>query len=356
MPTSRRSFLQGAAFAAAGCSLTVARDLGAQTAPARSAPPIVKPPRLKPGDTVGLVNPAGATWSAIDIDIVKESFEAMGLTVKVGPHVLGRYGSMAGRDEERVGDLNAMFRDPQVRAVVCVRGGGGSARLLPMVDYDAVRKDPKILLGYSDITALHMAIHAKTGLVTFHGPVGISKWNAFNVRWVRQLLFDGAAPTLENDRTFDVEETLVQREHRTRAITPGVARGRLLGGNLTVFTAILGSDYLPSFADRILFFEDVDEAPYRIDRMITQLMLASVLRQAKAFVWGTCTDCDPGDKNYGTLTIEEILGDHIAPLKVPAWHGAQFGHIDAQFTIPQGIEAEVDAAKGTIRLLEPSVS
>ena len=192
--------------------------------------------------------------------------------------------------------------------------------------------------------------------MTFHGPVGISKWNAFNVRWVKELLFEGATPTLANDRTFDVDETIVQREHRTRAITPGTARGRLLGGNLTVFTAILGSDYVPSFADRILFFEDVDEAPYRIDRMITQLKLAGVLRQARAFVWGTCTDCDPGDKNYGTLTIEEVLDDHVKPLDVPAWHGAQFGHIDAQFTIPVGIEAEVDAQKGTIRLLEAAVA
>jgi muramoyltetrapeptide carboxypeptidase len=356
MQSSRRTFIRASALATAGAALGAGSGLRAQGPVSRTAPPILKAPRLRPGDTVGLINPAGATWSAIDIDVVKESFEAMGLRVKIGPHVLGRYGPMAGRDEERAGDLNAMFRDPQVRAVVCVRGGMGSSRILPLIDYDAIRRDPKILLGYSDITALHMAVQAKTGLVTFHGPVGISRWNAFNVRWVRALLFDGATPTLENDRTFDAAETLVQRDHRTRAITPGTARGRLLGGNLTVFTTILGSDYLPSFADRIFFFEDVEEAPYRIDRMITQLKLAGVLRQAKAFVWGTCTDCEPGNRNYGTLTIEEILDDHIAPLKVPAWHGAQFGHIDAQFTIPQGIEAEVDAAKGTIRLLEPAVS
>ncbi len=355
MQSSRRTFLHAAALAAAGAAAATGADLRAQGPAARPSPPVLKPPRLKAGHTVGLVNPAGATWSAIDIDIVKESFEAMGLRVKVGPHVLGRYGSMAGRDEERAGDLNAMFRDPDVRAVVCVRGGTGSSRILPLIDYDAVRRDPKVLLGYSDITALHMAIQARTGLVTFHGPVGISKWNAFNVRWVRELLFEAGAPTLENDRRFEVADTLVQREHRTRAITPGMARGRLLGGNLTVFTTILGSEYLPSFADRIFFFEDVEEAPYRIDRMIMQLRLAGVLRQAKAFVWGTCTDCDPGNRNYGTLTIEEILSDHVASLNVPAWHGAQFGHIDAQFTIPQGLPAEVDAEKGTIRLLEPAV-
>ena len=163
MAITRRSFVHAAGLATAGATLTRASDAGARQTAARPVPALVKARRLKGGDTVGLVNPAGATWSAIDIDIVRESFEAMGLKVKVGPHVLGRYGSMAGRDEDRVGDLNAMFRDPEVRAVVCVRGGGGSARLLPMIDYDAIRKDPKILLGYSDITALHVAIHAKTG-------------------------------------------------------------------------------------------------------------------------------------------------------------------------------------------------
>lgn len=370
MRSTRRRFLHAASLAAAGASVPVALDASRVRGvlptgtPARPQPgasaqqaamPLLKARRLRAGDTVGLVNPAGATWSAIDIDIVRETFEAMGLKVKVGPHVLGRYGPMAGPDVDRLADLNAMFRDPEVRAVICVRGGGGSARLLGGIDYDAIRRDPKILLGYSDITALHMAIHARTGLVTFHGPVGISRWNAYSTGWVKQLLFEGAMPTLANDRTFDAAETLVQREHRTRTLTAGVARGRLLGGNLTVFTAILGSSYLPSFEGRVWFFEDVDEAPYRIDRMITQLQLAGVLRQAKAFVWGTCTDCDPGPKTYGSLTVEEVLRDHVTPLGVPSWHGAQFGHIDAQFTLPVGIEVEVDATAGTIRLLEPAV-
>lgn len=353
---TRRRFLHAASLAAAGASVPAALDAArVPQAAASSTPPLLKARRLRPGDTVGLVNPAGATWSAIDIDITRETFEAMGLKVKVGPHVLGRYGPMAGPDADRLADLNAMFRDPEVRAVICVRGGGGSARLLDGIDYDAIRRDPKILLGYSDITALHMAIHARTGLVTFHGPVGISRWNAYSTGWVKQLLFEAGTPTLSNDRGFDTSETLVQREHRTRTLTPGVARGQLLGGNLTVFTAILGSSYLPSFAGRIWFFEDVDEAPYRIDRMITQLHLAGVLRQAKGFVWGTCTDCDPGPKNYGSLTVEEVLRDHVTPLGVPAWHGAQFGHIDAQFTLPVGLEVEADATAGTIRLLEPAV-
>ena len=181
MERSRRDFLALAGTGAAALGIRV----HAQT-PAT----VVKPPRLKPGDTVGLINPAGGTYSAIDIDIVRETFEALGLKVRVGQHVLDRYGHMAGTDVNRAADMNAMLRDPDVRGLVCIRGGGGSARILPLLDYDAIRADPKVLLGYSDITALHMAIHARTGLVTFHGPVGISKWSAFNVGWLKRVVFD----------------------------------------------------------------------------------------------------------------------------------------------------------------------
>jgi muramoyltetrapeptide carboxypeptidase len=345
MQIPRRTFLS------ASCASALALGAGVR---GQSPSAVVKPPRWKAGDTVGLVNPAGGTYSAIDIDIARETFEALGLKVRVGQHVLDRYGHMAGTDVSRAADLNAMFRDPAVRGVVCIRGGGGSARILPMLDYDALRADPKILLGYSDITALHMAIHSKTGLVTFHGPVGISKWNAFNVGWLKRVLFDGEAVTFENDKSFSVDETLVQREHRTRTLTPGTARGRLIGGNLTVLTTIIGSPYVPDFSNRVLFLEDVREAPYRIDRMFSQLELAGILSRVRAVVWGTCSECTPGE-GFSSLTIEDVLADHVTPLGVPAWHGAMIGHVDRQFTLPIGIEVEVDAGRGTIQMLEPAV-
>ena len=345
MEGSRRDFLALAGTGAAALGIRV----HAQT-PAT----VVKPPRLKPGDTVGLINPAGGTYSAIDIDIVRETFEALGLKVRVGQHVLDRYGHMAGTDVNRAADMNAMLRDPDVRGLVCIRGGGGSARILPLLDYDAIRADPKVLLGYSDITALHMAIHATTGLVTFHGPVGISKWSAFNVGWLKRVVFDGEAVTFENDKSFDAEKTLVQRDNRIRTVTPGTARGRLVGGNLTVFTTIIGSPYVPDLSNRVLFLEDVNEAPYRIDRMITQLKLAGMLDRVRAVIWGTCSGCDPGE-GFSSLTIEDVLADHIKPLGVPAWHGAMIGHVESQFTLPIGVEVEVDAERGTIRMLEPAV-
>jgi len=318
-------------------------------------PEPVRPPRLRPADTVGLVNPAGATWSPVDVDIVRETFEALGLKVRVGDHVLDRHGYLAGRDQDRADDVNRMFADRDVRGVVCIRGGWGCARLLPLLDYDAVRRDPKVLLGYSDITALHTALHARTGLVTFHGPVGISRWSRFNVEWLRRVVFGAEAVTFENDKEFDPEQTLAQRENRTRVLTPGVARGRLLGGNLTVLSAIVGSGYLPDFTGSVLFLEDVEEAPYRIDRMLTQLKLAGILDRAKAVVFGNCTGCAPGG-GYGSLTLDDVLVEHLQPLGVPAWHGAQIGHIDEQFTLPVGAEVEVDAQAGTIRMLAPAVA
>jgi len=358
--TTRRDFLGVSALGAVGLALPDrpdARDMsGPVDVSAATAQPagVLKPPRLKASQTVGLINPAGATYNPIDLDIVRESLLAMGLNVKVGAHVLARHGYLAGRDHERAADVNAMFKDPGVHAVLCVRGGWGCARILPMIDYDAIRRQPKILLGYSDITALHTAIHARTGLVTFHGPVGISRWNKFNVDWLKRVLFDAEAVTLQNERAFDPDDSLTQVENRIRTLTAGTARGRMIGGNLTVLTAILGSSYLPEWKGRILFLEDVQEAPYRIDRMLTQLKLGGILDQVSAVVFGTCDDCSPG-QGYGSLTLEDILIDHLQPLGVPAWHGAMIGHIEKQFTVPIGIDAEVDATKGTIRLLEPAV-
>jgi len=246
----------------------------------------------------------------------------------------------------------AMFTDPAVKAILPVRGGWGCARILPHLDFEAIRRNPKVIMGYSDLTALLLAINARTGLVTFHGPNGASEWNETSADFFRRVVLLGEAVTFANPR--EKGETLAQTEYRIKTITPGVARGRLLGGNLSVLTALLGSPYLPDFRDAILFLEDVNEAPYRIDRMLTQLALAGVLKGARAVVWGTCRDCDP-DAGFGSATIPDLLDDHVKPLGVPAWRGAMFGHIDRQFTLPLGAEVEVDAAAGTFRMLAPAV-
>ncbi|MFC6996747.1 S66 peptidase family protein [Rufibacter roseus] len=345
---SRRDVLASLSLAAAAVPL-----LGfSPVATANKSPKTILPPRLKPGDTVGLICPAGAAFSKETVQITKESMEALGLKVKLGKHVFDRMGSLAGTDQARAADVNAMFADKSVQGILAIHGGWGCARLLPLLDYKTIQKNPKPLIGYSDITALLNAIYAKTGLVTFHGPVGSATWNKFSVDSFKQVLFDAAAATFENPK--EIGDNLTITKDRITTITPGTARGTLVGGNLTVLTAIIGSDYLPTWKDSILFLEDTNEKVYRVDRMLTQLKLAGVLDQVKGVVFGKCTDCGPGG-GYGSLTLEEVLEQHLQPLKVPVYSGAMIGHISHKFTTPVGVEAEIDATAGTIRLLNSAV-
>jgi muramoyltetrapeptide carboxypeptidase len=351
MSATRRRFLHHAL--AAGTLAAAAPAAPAAALPAgQAAPAPRKPLRLRAGDVVGVIDPASATWNPIDVDIVVDALEAIGLRAKLGAHLMDRRGYLAGRDEDRAADVRAMFADPEVKAIHALRGGWGCARLLPHLDFAVIARTPKILLGYSDLTALILPVYARCGMVTFHGINGASQWNTFNVDWFRRVLMEGEAVTFRNP--IEPTDSIVPTENRIRTITGGRARGRLVGGNLTVLTSIIGSGLLPDFAGVILFLEDVQEAPYRVDRMLTQLALAGILRQARAVVWGRCTKCTPGE-GFGSLTISDLLDDHVKPLGVPAWEGAQIGHIDRQFLMPIGVEADVDADAGTITMLEPAV-
>ena len=314
---------------------------------------ILKPPRLKAGDTVGLINPAGATFHPADVTVIEETLAALGLGMKAGENILDRYGYLAGDDKARAKDVNNMFADPEVSALLSLRGGWGCNRLLDLLDYQAISRNPKILMGYSDITSLLLATNAKTGLVTFHGPVGVSTWNQYSTDFVKKLLFNAEAFSMENPR--ETGDNLTQVSDRVMTITGGKAKGKLLGGNLSVLTSMVGSDYLPDFEGSILFLEEVNEDIYRVDRMLTQLKLAGILGEISGFVFGKCKECNPG-KGFGSLTLEEVFDDHIKPLGIPAWYGAMIGHIEKKFTIPLGIEAEIDAAKGSISLLESAVT
>lgn len=340
----RRGFIRNTALAALLPSLA---GIGAAKASARAR---LLPMPLERGDTVGLVSPSSASDDGFNLQLAREAMQALGFEVKTGAHVAERRGHLAGSDAERAGDLNAMFADTAVKAIVCTRGGSGAARLLPLLDYEIIRRNPKVLLGYSDITALHSAIHAKTGLVTFHGQIGSGSWNRFNVDQFRRVLLD--RELVEYRNKVELGDELVQRQNRTIAITGGKARGALVGGNLTVLTALAGSPYLPDFNGRILFLEDVGEAPYRVDRMFSTLKLMGALDRIAGFVFGECTDCKPGD-GYGSLTLEQIFDDYIKPLGIPAYRGAMIGHIREQFIVPVGGKVELDADAGTLRLLEP---
>jgi muramoyltetrapeptide carboxypeptidase len=341
----RRQFL-GSAAAFAGLLLPLAGARGAITAAGGRLLPVP----LAPGDTVALVSPSSPVDDTFNLQLAREVMEALGFRVRAGTHYADRRGHLAGSDAGRADDINAAFADREVKAVICVRGGSGAARLLPLIDYDVIRRNPKVLLGYSDITALHCAIQAKTGLVTFHGPNGSGSWNSFNADQFRQLFFERALVQYRN--VDDPGDELVQRRNRTVTIAGGKASGELVGGNLAVLTALAGSPYLPDFSGKILFLEDVSEAPYRVDRMLSTLKLMGALDGIAGFIFGECTDCEPG-AGYGSLTLEQILDDYIKPLGIPAYRGAMIGHIRQQFIVPVGGRVEMDADEGSFRLLEP---
>jgi muramoyltetrapeptide carboxypeptidase len=355
---NRRRFVQSLGIASLATQLPAPRASAAfaKASAPNAAASTIRPKRLAAGDTVALVSPANATFNTVDLEIATESLTALGFKVRKSEHMMERHGNLAGNDKARAEDINKAFADKSVAAVHAIRGGWGSARLLPYLDYDTIRRNPKVMIGYSDITALHLAIHARTGLITFHGPIGLGRWDPYSLEYYKRVLFNAEQVTYSNKQGISAERnSLTQVEFRTRTITPGKARGKLLGGNLTVLTAILGSPYVPDWDDAILFCEDVGEDLYRVDRMITQLKLAGVLGKIKGFVFGTCSECGPGDGNYGALTLEEIFNDHIKPLGVPAWQGAMIGHAQPQWTLPEGAPVEIDAAAATITLLEAAV-
>jgi muramoyltetrapeptide carboxypeptidase len=316
-----------------------------------SPQPILKPPRLKVGDTVGLINPASPI-DPKDIEQVTKTLAGLGLKVKLGAHIFDRYGYLAGTDANRAADVNAMFADSSVQAILTLRGGWGCNRILPLLNYDRYRTSPKIIMGYSDITALLLAIYARSGIVTFHGAVGTSTWNPFTVDYVRRMLLNGEAVTLQNPRPN--RDNLTTTPIPVETITPGKARGKLVGGNLSVLAAMVGSAYLPSWKQTILFVEDIGEDPYRVDRMLTQLKLAGILPQIAGFIFGQCTNCVPKDQE-DSLTLAQVLRDHIQPLGIPAWYGSMIGHIKDKFTLPVGVDVEIDANQGSIHLLESAV-
>ena len=347
----RRNFVYGLGLA--GLSIPL-QSLSATAEQQISTNKKLLPKRLSEGDTIGITSPAGAIFDSEPYEIARENLEAMGLKVRFGEFAKSRYGHLAGTDEERASELNQMFGDPAIDAIISLRGGSGAARIIDKLDYELIRKNPKIFIGYSDITALHLAIYEKTGLVTFHGPMASSSWNTFNYDIFRQLLFEGKKIEYTNPENLNFLE--VQTNNRIRTINNGYAKGELLGGNLSVLTSIMGTPYFPTdWSNKILYLEDIGEKIYAVDRMMSQLKLGGILDKISGFVFGKCTGCDPGGSGYGSLTMEEVVDHYIKPLNIPAFSGAMIGHIDDNSTIPNGIEAEINSNTGTIKLLKPAV-
>jgi len=307
-----------------------------------NAPSIVFPPRLVPGDLIGLTTPASPPEKPELIDETIARLTAFGFRIKPGKNLRKRDSYLAGSDEERAEDINAMFADPEVKGIYALRGGYGSCRILPLIDYAAIRANSKPFLGYSDVTAMHNAILVKTGLVTFHGPNASSAFQPGNEATCRRVLMepiDLSASTLFSRDAAN--------EAKLKTVVPGRVIGRLIGGNMTCLLRLLGTPYAPDFRGVILFLEDTGEKAYRIDGNFCHLRLAGVLDQIAGLVIGQFDHSDAAEETR----IAACLHREAERIGVPCVTGAPIGHFAEQITIPHGAQAELDADVGSLKLV-----
>jgi muramoyltetrapeptide carboxypeptidase len=312
----------------------------------------IHPPVLRPGDTVGLITPSTFVADPDSLLLAERTIQHFGLRLRMGTNVGKRAGYLGGSIEERLDDLHQMFRDPEVRGIFAVRGGYGSEQLLDGIDYELIRRNPKIFIGYSDITALHLAIQKKTGLVTFHGPVVLSQFTDYTQQWFRKALFS-SEPL--GKLTNPPESNQLRPAHLLRTVRPGKGTGTLTGGNLTLISTTMGTPFEIETQGRVLFLEDVGEEPYRIDRMLTQLQLAGKFEGVAGVIFGECRECTPRDYQpsfTSTFSLGEIIDRILGKLKVPVLSGLTVGHTPDQLTLPLGVRATLDADKGELTLEE----
>jgi muramoyltetrapeptide carboxypeptidase len=304
--------------------------------------PLLFPPRLAVGDTIGLVAPASPPDEPEKIDEVIERLAMHGFKVKPGKFLRKRSGYLAGSDEERAGDFNALFADPGVKGIFALRGGYGSCRILPLLDYAAIRANPKPFVGYSDNTALHHAILLKSGLVTFHGPNAMEAFLPENLAICRRMLTEPLDPS--GTLLFSRENA---KEAGLKTIVPGHITGRLIGGNMTCLLRLIGTPYAPDFRDAILFLEDIGEKAYRVDGMFTHLRLAGILSQIRGLILGRFAHCDETER----WRIDGCLQREAAQVGVPCISGAPIGHFPGQIIVPHGAQAELNADQALLRLV-----
>lgn len=307
---------------------------------------LVRPKALKRGDTLGIVAPAGPVTDRPRWEAAVRRLEGEGFRLKVFPGVLGEpHGYLAATDRQRRADLHAAFEDPGVDGILCAKGGYGSLRLLEGLDFDRLARNPKPFIGFSDITTLHLAIQARTGLVTFHGPMLVSS-------------FAGHGGTEENlPGLWDAvcgQGSWPRCVGEGQVLVPGAAEGWLAGGNLATLVHLVGTPWMPDLSGALLFLEDLDEEPYRLDRYLTQLRLSGALSGVAGIACGDFLDCVPTALDKPSFTVEEVLLDAFGDLGVPVVTGLPFGHGQALPTFPVGGRARLEA--GTLSCLEPGVS
>ncbi len=346
---NRRNFITGVS---AAVTIPYASSIGKA---AMQSKELIKPKALKPGDTVALITPSTEVIDPDRLALAAKTLKYFGLRVKMGINVGKRSVNYGSSVNARLDDLHAMFNDKAVDAVFAVRGGYGSGHLLDKIDYSLIRKNPKIFLGYSDITAMHLAIYKRAGIVSFHGPVAISAYTDYTQASFRKALF-GTKPI--GKLTNPPESNPLRPDHNLRTIRSGKASGQLIGGNLSLITATMGTEFEIDTRGKIFFIEDVDEQPYSLDRMLTQLRLAGKLDDAAGIIFGECADCRPRDYKpslASPYSLGEVIDNILGGLKIPVLYGLTIGHTEDQLTLPLGVKATLDADNGVLEILESGV-
>lgn len=313
---------------------------------------VVKPKRLKTGDTVGIIAPSSPMFEESRIEFVYHWLKKLGLKWKLGEHVFDHHGDLAGHDQDRLKDFHSAWIDDEVKAIISLRGGTGAINLLPVIDFKLIKKNPKIFIGFSDITGLLIPVHQKTGLVTFHGPnAGTFFESEYTFNNFKKALFD-SDPIGEIEDPFSMDDFGPQGSPCRLPIREGEATGQLTGGCLTLVKQLMGTEFEIDTKGKILFLEDVGEEPHSIDSMITQLKLAGKFEKAAGIVIGECLDCIPGrskrqrfELNHSVTTmLKETLGD----LKIPVAYGFRFGHSKYKFTLPLGVQAKLSVQDSNV--------
>jgi muramoyltetrapeptide carboxypeptidase len=305
-----------------------------------------KPKKLELGDKIAVTAPGGAIWDQKDVLRFELLLKNLGFRVVLGETLNKKKGYLAGTDEERSNELMSFFVDSSVDGIIAMRGGWGCARLLDKLDYSIIQSNPKVLMGFSDITSLLNAVHLKSGLITFHGLVGVNTWNEFSTNVFQQVVCSGEICSFPMDQS--TSSSFV-------SINKGKATGRLFGGNLSVICGLVGSSYFEIPQNSILFLEETNEEPYVVDRLLTHLKLAKVYEKLNGVVFGNCSRCLAENPMQSIPTIE-VIREHFSEIKIPVSYGSPIGHVANKWTIPIGIEVEMDADIGSLTLLESAVS
>lgn len=309
------------------------------------------PKRLKEGDMIGLITPGGPIEEE-QLEKTIKKLKILGFNTYYEDSVLSQYGYFAGTDRERADELMHMFVNDDVDGILCVRGGYGSIRILDLLDFEQIKQNPKVFMGYSDITALLTSIYEQTGLITFHGPLGISPFNEFTLKSFKKIVMN---PGNHYKYPYEREENTEDNpEFDVYTINGGKAEGELIGGNISVLDSMIGSKYEADFENKIVYLEEIEEKTYRVDKMLYHLLYATNLKKAAGIIMGVFSKCNINDEPR--LTLKEAITDLLKPLGIPVAYGLAFGHIDTIVTIPNGVKARMNADKNTLKLLEKAVS